>query len=731
MVYYIAKVKGLCCHIPGTFTEFIQWVQEQKMVQFDIETNISERWYGYKLISMQFGSCSKDIQWFLQWSELDDAQRAEVRKVLESTRIQKLAHNAVFEYVVCRFHGIICENFYDTMLAEKVIMGGQENENYSLADLSWKYLRVGMDKTLQSSFGDNIITEEKIDYGITDVKYLQRIRLQQMEKATVLNLLNVIGLENESMPAFGDITYEGMRLDIDKWRANITLAEPVVTEAKKRLDAWLSTPEIYDYAYKAGFISNVDRIELNFKSPAIRTELLKLVFPGIPGSSLPIVKKFIRDNGQLTEEQLAILVGVQNKDYAALQQATITAHRDYLISKAYIIPAGTSTINWNSNLQVLSLLQSTIIPKISDLSADTVAKYTHPILTDLTDYKDALKLVTTYGETFIQKYVDEDGKVRTTFNQVVSTGRVSSSNPNMQNIPAKETVGTRYRNAFVCEPGEVFVDSDFSSQELCLIAHLSKDPVWIDALNTGKDLHSVCSELVYEKAWKDAAEATCEYYYAYTDAQGNYYPALSKHKCSCKRHKVLRTGVKTIDFGLAYGMSEIKLSGTLKITYKEANALINKFFTAFPGIKRTLDFMGKFGVENGYIITPAPFFRRRIFPYWKSLRNYIDAHIMGVRYNGSLGEIERASKNHPVQGGSADMTKLALVLIRTYIRDNKLRNKIRLVAQVHDQVTTIAVEDIAETWKVKLTELMEIAAKTVIPSGLLKAETNITKNWTK
>ena len=107
------------------------------------------------------------------------------------------------------------------------------------------------------------------------------------------------------------------------------------------------------------------------------------------------------------------------------------------------------------------------------------------------------------------------------------------------------------------------------------------------------------------------------------------------------------------------------------------------------------------------------------------------AHKSGVKYNPTLGSIERQAKNTPIQGSSADMTKLALIYIRRYINDNNLRSKIRLVMQVHDQVTTLAKKDIAEWWKPKMTQLMEAAAKMIIPSGLLKSDTNITEKWSK
>lgn len=182
---------------------------------------------------------------------------------------------------------------------------------------------------------------------------------------------------------------------------------------------------------------------------------------------------------------------------------------------------------------------------------------------------------------------------------------------------------------------------------------------------------------------------------------------------------------------MAYGMSEIKLAGELDITVPEAMALIRRYFTVFPAIGRTLTFLGEYGVTNGVIMTIAPFFRKRWFPHWAGYTPWIEAHIKGIKYVPVLGEIERASKNHPIQGTGADMMKLAMVLVRNYIRDNNLRDTIKLACQVHDQLDTVCKDAYTEQWKVKLDELMCEAALLIIPTGILKADTQISSVWTK
>lgn len=349
-----------------------------------------------------------------------------------------------------------------------------------------------------------------------------------------------------------------------------------------------------------------------------------------------------------------------------------------------------TNIKWSSPSQMLALFQN-LVPKLEDVNGKNLNrhKYKHPIIKSYIRYKELSKLANAYGTNFFN-YVNCDGKVHTNFSQILDTGRVSSSEPNMQQIPSDN----KYRNCFICPNGWVFVSSDYSSQELNVIAFGSKDPVWLDALERGLDLHGVCADLVFEDRWRNA------------DAD---------------ERKSLRTQIKTINFGLAYGMGPHKLSDTLNISIKEASELIDKYFTTFPNIKAFLEMLGKFGKMNGYIRTFKPFKRKRFFDYWDG-RNTPPKE---------MGMIERASKNTPIQGASADMTKLALVKIHNYIKDNNLQNQIKIVMTVHDQIDTICKEEISEEWAKTMTKLMEEAAMTIVTNGLLKADTNISKTWEK
>ena len=350
-------------------------------------------------------------------------------------------------------------------------------------------------------------------------------------------------------------------------------------------------------------------------------------------------------------------------------------------------------IKWSSPLQILELFQN-LVPNLEDVNGKKLNKhrYKHPLIDEYIRYKERTKLANAYGTKFFN-YVNCDGKVHTNFSQILDTGRVSSSKPNMQQIPSDNT----FRNCFTAPEGWVFVSSDYSSQELNVIAYGSQDPVWLEALEKGLDLHGVCADLVFEDKWRSA------------DADAK---------------KKLRTQIKAINFGLAYGMGPFKLADTLQISKAEAEDLIEKYFTEFPNIRDFLTKLGTFGTRNGYITTFAPFKRRRWFDTWFP-KIWNDRSKMQ-----EFGSIERASKNTPIQGSSADMTKLALIYIHREIEES-WSDSVKIVMTVHDQIDTICKEEVADAWSIKMTELMEKAAKIIIPNGLLKADTNISQTWEK
>jgi DNA polymerase I-like protein with 3'-5' exonuclease and polymerase domains len=368
-------------------------------------------------------------------------------------------------------------------------------------------------------------------------------------------------------------------------------------------------------------------------------------------------------------------------------------------------------LKWSSPKQVLEVLRK-VLPDLENVNGKELLVYAHKhdIIKKYIKYKEYSKLYSSYGPTFL-KHIRSDNHIHTSFKQILETGRTSSRNPNMQQIPGNNL----YRNCFEPKQSDyVFVSADYSSQELCIIAHGSQDPVWLEALSKGQDLHSICAHLVYGKKWEDAADLTCNFFAQGKDGE------MNQAKCDCKKHGKLRKGIKAINFGLAYGAGATSIADQLQIEEKAAEKLIKDYFKTFPSIKKFLTNLGNQGKAQGYIRTMSPYFRLRWF------ENHAD-YLAGNFREG--GVIERASKNTPIQGTGSDMVKEALILVRRHIKDNDLPVKIVMV--VHDQIDTIVQKDYAEEWEGELQALMERAALTIIPNGMLKADPQSSRVWEK
>ena len=351
-------------------------------------------------------------------------------------------------------------------------------------------------------------------------------------------------------------------------------------------------------------------------------------------------------------------------------------------------------VKWSSPIQVKKVVNNYLKTKLDKVNAFELYKYKDkPLITKYLQYKEKQKIASTYGKSFL-KYVMKDGKVRTSFWQVLNTGRVSSGSkedrkPNMQNIPARN----EFRNCFTAREGYSIVSVDYSGQELAIIAYGSQDPVWIKCRKNNEDLHSVCAELVFGDKWHTGDK------------------------------KALRTMIKTINFGLAYGMSKFKLSDTLNIDVDEADKLIKKYFAAFPNIKSFLHRLGRYGVEHGHIRTFKPYRRIRWFPNW-----FKGIHISQKDFKVK-GAIERASKNTPIQGTGADMIKHAMFLIRDHIK--KFNLPCYMVTQVHDEIGIEVRDDFAEDWAKLQCKLMKEAGEYIIKGFDMTVDYTITKKWTK
>ena len=303
----------------------------------------------------------------------------------------------------------------------------------------------------------------------------------------------------------------------------------------------------------------------------------------------------------------------------------------------------------------------------------------HPIIDFIMEYRQLSKLNSTYVEG-LSKVIAADGRIHTVFqNTVTATGRLSSTEPNLQNIPVRTPLGAQMRNMFVAPEGCVLVDADYSQIELRLLAHIAQDAAMIEAFQTGADIHSSTAAQVFGVALEDVT-------------------------------KEMRSHAKAVNFGIVYGISEFSLSQDIGVTRKEAAAYMERYFERFQGVRAYMYDIVKKARQDGYVQTL--FGRRRWLP-----------ELASSNYNlRSFGE--RVALNMPIQGTAADVMKLAMLRVRNRLKAEGLQA--RLVLQVHDELIVECPAAEGEAVKALLKEEMQAVASFSVS---LEADAALGKSW--
>lgn len=304
----------------------------------------------------------------------------------------------------------------------------------------------------------------------------------------------------------------------------------------------------------------------------------------------------------------------------------------------------------------------------------------HPIIEKILEQRGMKKLLSTYIDALPELINPRTGKIHTSFNQAVTaTGRLSSSNPNLQNIPVRDAQGREIRKAFSAEPGSVFLSADYSQIELRLMAHLSQDPSMIQAFRDGLDIHAATAAKIYKISLD---EVTSD----------------------------MRRKAKTANFGIIYGISVFGLAERMGVPRGEAKELIEGYFETYPQVKAYMDASIEKARENGWVETL--YHRKRYLQ---------DIHSQNANVRGYA---ERNAINAPIQGTAADIIKVAMVKIAQAIEDQGL--KTTMILQVHDELNFIVPENELAKVRELVTYEMENAVQLDVP---LKADVGVGKNW--
>jgi len=395
-----------------------------------------------------------------------------------------------------------------------------------------------------------------------------------------------------------------------------------------------------------GFVKLSEQIEM----PLVRV-LMEMEHQGVKldVAALKVFAEELREQIIMVESEIHSLAGVEFNISSPKQLGEILFERLKIISD----PKTTKTKQYATGEEILV--------QLSDR---------HPIVDKVLEYRSLRKLLSTYVEALPQLVKAKTGKVHTSFNQaLVTTGRLSSNNPNLQNIPIREERGREIRKAFIPEnSSHLFLSADYSQIELRLMAHLSEDPGMIEAFVNNEDIHSATAAKIYKT---DPGSVTRE----------------------------MRGMAKTANFGIIYGISAFGLAQRMRISRTEAKQLIDGYFETYPGVRAFMDECIKMARDKGYVETM--YGRRRMLPDILS-RNSV------VR-----GNAERNAINSPIQGSAADIIKIAMVRIQEALEKENLKSS--MILQVHDELNFDVRPDEIDRIRTIVKEQMEYAAVLKVP----------------
>lgn len=511
-----------------------------------------------------------------------------------------------------------------------------------------------------------ILQNGKFDYAA--LKITQNVSLNNIYDTMIAERILTMGIIREN--SLGAITkkYLGISLDKDYESYNWEEVGRTGKVGQKHLkyaalDVLVLFPVFKKQfeALKKGELITVSRLEFRLVPVVAEMELK---------GTLIDIKKW-KDNIQVSKikrDEIAAQIQQELKPFYKIQQASLFGIEG-------------DVLNLNSPAQIIEAFAKLNIDLPSTGEA-VLRKINHPVAQLMLQYREVEKLISAFGDNFIDKVNPKTGRIHPDFMQIgADTGRFACSNPNLQQIPQDSS----FRSCFIPAEGYKYVVGDYSQIELRIMAELSSDPVFLDIFDKGEDLHLKTAINMYN--------VTAD-----------------------KVDKKMRTAAKTINFGLMYGRGATSIGAQIGVGPEEAKILLEKYFKSYQGVKKWLDKAGKDGVRRGYSVTLSG--RKR----WYVLPDKSDPN-----YDRLLANIERQGKNTPIQGTSADITKYGIIYIYDRIKREGL--DAYLTHTVHDEIVTEVRSEQAETVRNIVEEEMIRAAQTLLKRVKVQADVKVEDYW--
>jgi DNA polymerase-1 len=621
--------------------------------------------YTKELLSMQLGDAEK--QYVIDCLTVNPKL---YKEILEKKEL--IMHNAKFDLGFLYYQKIVPTKVFDTFLAERVLTTGIDTARRSLDAVVYKYCKIELDKTIRGNIHREGLSTRVIKYAADDVKYLHQVKRKQEVALEEKGLLKTMSLDNKFVRVLAYIEHCGMYMNPVDWQAKVDDDLKDLNAVKEILDQFI--------------LSNSDKYA-----------------------------KYIDNQLSLFDEGI------------------------------------TCKINWSSSKQVIEFMKSLGVDtltkdKETGLMKDSVDKKVlgpqkkkHPIISTYIEYTECQKVVSTYGDNWFDYINSITGRIHSNYTQIMNTGRLSSGQkgkpkqglpqmPNMQNIPSDN----RTRGCFQAQEGNVLLVSDYSGQEQIVLANKSLDADLLAFYQQGLgDMHSFIASKIFPEL-----------------------SDLSLDEIKDK-HKNKRQIAKGAGFAINYGGTGITIAQNLNISMEEGEEVYKAYFKAFPDLANYFKREKAQALSLGYIQFNNVSGRKCFIPFFEEYQKlheeiyktegFWDDYKLEKSKNSGIfishfkpkvreyfmkkGDIERMSLNYPIQGTSADITKLAGIYFFEYLEKNNLIFKVLLPNVVHDEWIVECPLDLSEKLSKVLQESMERAGDVFCKTIKLKAEPCITKYW--
>lgn len=577
-----------------------------------------------------------------------------LKPFLERKSTTFVGHNIKFDYNMLKQYDIVLHKVYDTMLADRVIYNGKYSQAYIR-----RFKRFSLAGVYYHYFEKTVSKTERNEFLSWHSKPFTYDQIMYGAK---------------------DVQYPLEIVEAQKhWIKKYKLQKTISLENKSML-------AVADIEYNGIYIDENKWLDLH--------------------------KKY----------SLRILDTIQELDELLIQKEPKYEQKAFQLSLFETdVKQRKTNVNWNSDQQVYKILTEVfnVFPEDKDgnPSSGTPAllllNEKLKFVDKLIQYRKEAKVISSFGKAFLEKHLGVDNRLHSQFNQMVDTGRMSSRNPNMQQIPSD----AEFRKAFVAPEGKVIISADYANQEGRIMADKAKDKDYIDFFNNGDgDVHSFVATKMFSAAF-------------------NREFVVTKNN----ENKEYRQKGKILNFMISFGGSAFTLSKILKISIKEAEKLIDSFYSGFPTLKNLFNKNKQYALKNGYIRTNSITNRIRWIPEWEEYQSLNNKEYYELtkeersRKAKLKGRVERKGMNTPVQGTAGDMTKTALILAREALLKKGIRPTkeahIKLVNAVHDEIIIEADKKFAEFASSILKNSMEQAGKYFIKYIEMSAVPEISDHW--